>query len=112
MGADTTKFFYEPEKKEVGGWVLLLLLVANVCSRLSARPPTPSSHQPRPSPPPSTPPTPPQHTPPHPHTRTQISVVQYFSLAYQINLKAPRLPCVNVSKDSSRMVWLPMEMCR
>jgi hypothetical protein len=33
-------------------------------------------------------------------------------LAYGISLASPRLPCINVSKDSTKVVWLPMEMCR
>ncbi|GBF95153.1 hypothetical protein Rsub_07737 [Raphidocelis subcapitata] len=44
--------------------------------------------------------------------KKEISVVAYFQVAYGIALKAPRLPCVNVSKDPSKVVWLPMEMCR
>ncbi|KAI8463604.1 MAG: Piwi domain-containing protein, partial [Monoraphidium minutum] len=44
--------------------------------------------------------------------KKEISVVQYFKAAYGITLQCPRLPCVNVSKDSSRVVWLPAEMCR
>ena len=39
-------------------------------------------------------------------------MANYFSLAYQITLKAPNLPCINVSKDPSKVVWLPTEMCR
>lgn len=32
-------------------------------------------------------------------------------IAYSITLQSPRLPCINVSKDLSKVVWLPMEMC-
>lgn len=40
-----------------------------------------------------------------------VSVAAYFQERYGQPLKHPYLPCVDVSADRTRRVWLPMEVC-
>lgn len=42
----------------------------------------------------------------------QVSVAQYYATTYQKRLNYPNLPPVNVSSQSGRKVWIPMELCR
>lgn len=42
----------------------------------------------------------------------EMSVADYFKTHYKLSLVYPFLPCVDVSTDRSRKVWLPMEICR
>jgi len=40
-----------------------------------------------------------------------VSVAAYFQTRYGTPLQHPYLPCVDVSADRARRVWLPMEVC-
>jgi len=41
----------------------------------------------------------------------EVSVAQYYSTTYKINLRFPNLPPLNVSSSPGRKVWIPMELC-
>lgn len=41
----------------------------------------------------------------------EVSVAQYYAKTYQVNLRFPALPPLNVSSNPGRKVWIPIELC-